>query len=296
MADAGRWVWVGGERRPVAPEEARLSALDHAYLYGSGLYETLRTYHARPFALAEHLDRLRRGAERVGFPPLPLEEMGGALRALAARRAPEDSYLRLTASPGLQFPGWHTALEGAVRWAAYAGPLAPRVAVHYERGVRCVMGSRPRWNPGGFAPAVKFAANPEFVLARKEAAASEAFEVLLLNDRGFLAEGSSSNVFLVKGGKLVTPDLASGILDGVTRHVLLHLCTQADIGAEERPVRPEEIGEAQEIFVASTLKEVVPVVEVDGRPVGSGAPGAITGRLLRLFREYALENTQGEAP
>jgi branched-chain amino acid aminotransferase len=294
MVVARRWVWIGGEAEPVAPEEARLSALDHAYLYGSGLYETLRTYHARPFALAEHLERLRFGAERVGFGPLPLGEMGRTLRELAARRAHEESYLRLTASPGLQFPGWHTSLEGPVRWAAYAGPLAPHVAATYERGVRCVLGSRPRWNPGGFIPAVKFAANPEFGIMRQEGAAKGAFEVLLVNERGLLAEGSSSNVFLVKERALVTPDLGSGILDGVTRHVLLGLCKKAGIGAEERPVRPEEIWEAEELFVASTLKEVVPVVEVEGRPIGGGTPGVITDRLLGLFQEYALETTQGE--
>lgn len=296
MAGGKRWIWIGGEAAPVAPEAARISAMDHGYLYGSGLYETLRTYHARPFALAEHLERLRRGAQRVAFPPLPVDDMAAALRELAARRAPEDSYLRLTVSPGVQFPGWHTALEGPVRWVAYAGPLAPRVAATYERGVRCVLGSRPRWNPGGFIPAVKFAANPEFGIARQEGAAKGAFEVLLLNDRGVLAEGSSSNVFLVKGGGLVTPDLGSGILDGVTRDVLLHLSRRAGIGVQERPVRPEEIWEAEELFVASTLKEVVPVVEVDGRPIGPGVPGVITGRLLGLFHEHARQSTQGEAP
>lgn len=292
MSDSGRWIWVGGEAGPVRPEEARIAATDHAYLYGSGLYETVRTYHARPFALKEHIARLEHGARRMGLRSLPLTEASRALEALAAKRAPEDSYLRVTLTPGLQFPGWGVPVEGPPRWVAYAGPLAPHVAACYERGVRCTVSTRPRWNPGGFVPAVKFGGNPELQLAKKEADAAGAYEALLLNPAGFLAEGSSSNVFLVKGRRLVTPDTASGILDGVTRAILLRLSGEAGIETEDRPVRPEELWEAEEVFLASTLKEVVPVVEVDGRPIGTGAPGMVTDRLLGLYQEHALEATR----
>jgi len=170
------------------------------------------------------------------------------------------------------------------------------VAATYERGVRCLLASRPRWNPGDFIPAVKFCANVELWIAKREAEERGAFEALLRNPAGLLAEGASSNVFLVKGKVLVTPDLASGILDGVTRECLLRLAPRAGVPVEERPVRVEEIFEADEVFLASTLKEVVPVVEVDGRPVGRGEPGMITDRLLGLFQEEALEATSGGAP
>lgn len=291
MSD-GRWVWVGGEREPTAPGAARIPATEHAYLYGSGLYETLRTYHAKPFALDEHLQRLAEGMAAMEWGHPPLGEMAKAMRVLADRRAPEESYLRLATGPGLQFPGWNEPLEGPVRWCAYAGPLPPYVAAVHERGVRCVMASRPRWNPGGFIPAAKFAANPDLWLAKKEASARGAYEALLLNPAGQLAEGSSSNVFLVKDKRIVTPSLASGILDGVTRSVVLALAPQAGLEAEERPVAPGELFEAQEVFLTSTLKEVVPVVSVDGRPVGEGAPGVITDRMLGLLQEYALERTK----
>ena len=289
----GRWVWVGGEREPVAPEDARISATEHAYLYGSGLYETLRTYNGRPFGLDEHLRRLTAGMTAMGWGHPPLGEMAKALEALAARRAPEDSYLRLALGPGLQFPGWNEPLEGPVRWCAYAGPLPPRVAVHYDRGVSCVIATRPRWNPGGFIPAVKFAGNADLWLAKKEADAKGAYEALLLNSSGQLAEGPSSSVFLVKGGRLVTPDLTSGILDGVTRSVVLALAPRAGLEAEERTVLPGELLAAQEVWLTSTLKEVVPVVSVDGHPIGRGAPGAAAGRMLGLLREFALEHTKG---
>jgi len=283
-----------GEVRPAS--EGRISGLDHGYLYGSALYETLRTYHGRPFALSRHLARLARGAAVLGLGDLPLREMEGALGRLAALRSPEESYLRLTVSPGEGPPAPFGPPHGRVRWTALGGPLPPHVAATYERGVRCLFASRPRWNPGGFIPAVKFCANVELWIAKREAEERGAFEALLRNPAGLLAEGASSNVFLVKGKALVTPDLASGILDGVTRECLLRLAPRAGVPVEERPVRVEEIFEADEVFLASTLKEVVPVVEVDGRPVGRGEPGMITDRLLGLFQEEALEATSGGAP
>ncbi|MEW6757475.1 MAG: aminotransferase class IV [Acidobacteriota bacterium] len=292
---AGWWAWVSGEVGPVPAEEGRLSALDHGYLYGASLYETLRTYHARPFALQRHLERLDRGARRMGFPALPLDALARALEDLASLRAPEESYLRVTASPGARVPGGYAAPGGPPLWTALAGPLPPHVAAYYERGVRGVLSRRPRWNPGGFIPAVKFAGNPELHLARREAEAEGAFEALLLNPSGFLAEGSSSNVFLVAGKVLVTPDLQSGILDGVTRSILLDLAPKAGIPCQERPVRVEELFEAREAFLASTLKEVVPLVEVDGRPIGAGAPGLLTDRLLGLLQEHALGATSGDS-
>jgi branched-chain amino acid aminotransferase len=289
--DETRWVWVGGESEPVRPADARIHATEHAYLYGSGLYETLRTYHARPFALDAHLRRLAAGASRMAWGDLPLQAIAEALLALAAKRAPEESYLRVAVGPGLQFPGWNEPIHGPVRWCAYAGPLAPHVAAVYERGVRCILSKRPRWNPGGFTPAVKFAANAELQLAKREADAVGAYEALLLNPEGRLAEGSSSSVFLVKERRVVTPDLASGILDGVTRSCVLELCAKAGLASEERPVAPEELSDAEEIFLTSTLKEVVPVVSLDGRPIGTGVPGVIADRLLGLFQELALEST-----
>ncbi len=292
--DEGRWVWVGGEAEPVAPADARIPATEHAYLYGSGLYETLRTYHARPFALDAHLHRLASGAARLGWGDLPLGAIADAFVRLAAKRAPEESYLRVAVGPGLQFPGWNEPIHGPVRWCAYAGPLAPYMAAAYERGVRCILSKRPRWNPGGFAPAVKFAANPELLMAKREADAAGAYEALLLNPEGPLAEGSSSSVFLVKGRRVITPDLASGILDGVTRACVLQLCAKAGLASEERPVAPGELFDAEEVFLTSTLKEVVPVVSLDGRPIGTGAPGVIADRLLGLFQELALESTRGD--
>ena len=296
MDSDSRWIWIGGSSSPVPQSQAKVAATDLAYLYGSGLYETLRTYHCRPFALREHFLRLQGGASRAFFPNLPVDDMADALKALAAMRAPRESYLRLAVSPGAQFPGTPWAPGGPAAWTAYGGPLPPYNSAVHERGVRCVLSSRPRWNPAGFIPAVKFASNAEIRMAKREAEEAGAYEALLLNPAGFLAEGSSSNIFLVKDKKVITPDLASGILDGVARSLILKLASQARLVAEERPVLPSELYEADELFLASTLKEVVPVVKIGDAAVGEGRPGLITDRLLGLFQEYALESTRGAEP
>jgi len=285
------WAWTSQTREPLPAEEAGVSLLDRGYLFGDALYETLRTYHSRVFALDGHLRRLEAGARRIGYPPVPLEAIAHALRTLAEKRAPEESSLRINISRGLTHPGTSSASKGGPRWAAYCGPLPPHVSACYERGVACILSGRPRWNPGGFVPAVKFACNQELALAKEEAEREGAFEALLTTPWGLLAEGASSTVFLVLGRRLVTPDLSAGILDGLTRDCIIRLAEREGIPAEEREVSPGELLEAEEVFIASTLKEVIPVVRIGDRTVGRGEPGLITDRLLGLYQTHAIEAT-----
>ncbi len=292
MSDINAWVWTSETKEAVPASEAAVSLLDRGYLFGEALYETMRTYHSRIFALGGHLARLESGARRIGCPDLPLEEIAGALQNLASRRSPEESSLRINLSRGIAYPGYSTASVGPVRWAAYCGPLPPHVAPCYERGVTCHLSGRPRWNPCDFVPAVKFACNQELALAKLEAEKVDAFEALLLNPDGFLAEGASSTVFLVKDRRVVTPSLETGILDGLTRACILHLARRDGIPCEERKVRPEELWEAEEIFIASTLKEIIPVVRIGERVIGRGEPGLISDRLLGLYQTHAIEATR----
>jgi len=290
--DAGdRYIWTCDGPGPVPAGEARLTPLDLGYLRGESLYETLRTYHARPFAAADHLDRLEAGLGRVGQPFPERARLAGALETLAARRAPAESSLRVQVSAGTQFP-WDLA-QGPARWTLFAGPLPPHVSALYERGVRCILSTRVRTNPGGYTPAVKYAFNPEMALARAEADRTGAYEALLPAPAGELAEGTRSNVFLVEGRRVVTPHLAAGILDGVTRARVLGLCDRAGLEPVERRVEPSELFEADEVFLTATTHEVVPVVRIDDRPIGRGEPGLIADRLLGLYQEAALESTRG---
>lgn len=276
---------------PAPADGVTLSALDRGYVHGESVYETLRTYHARPFASEAHLDRLASGLSRLGVAAPPAAHLASALEGLARNRAPHESLLRVQVSAGLQFPG--APLRGPARWAAFAGPLPAHVSALYERGVRCALAPRPRWNPGGFVPAVKFAGNPDLALARAWAQAGGFFEALLLSPSGELAEGASTNVFLVRGRRVITPHLDSGILDGVTRSRVLALCPKAGLETEVRRVDPEELFTADEVFLTATTREVVPVVRIGERTIGHGEPGLITDRLLGLYQESALESTRG---
>lgn len=263
--------------------------MDWGLLHGEAIYETLRTYHARPFAFRRHLQRLLRGCQSWGFPPLQTEALEAAVMDLAGRRAPEESALRITVSRGAA-PLWVRGdMPGEPFWTVCAQPLPPHVPAYYERGVRCLVASRVRWNPGGFIPAVKFTGNPEILLARREAAAAGAFEAILLNPSGLVAEGASSNLFLVKARRLVTPSLASGILDGVTRAVVIDLAREGGLPVEERDVAAWELLQAEEVFLTSTLKEVIPVVAVNATAIGTGEPGRITDHLLGAYQERCLE-------
>jgi len=292
MADRRTWVCTSYRPEPHPADEGTVSCLDRGYVYGDAVYETLRTYRSRIFGLDEHLARLASGASRIGYTEPPLQDLRKALQALAALRAPEESYLRITLSRGTQFPGWGCPCSEDSPWTIYSGPIPPYVAAWYERGVSCTISSRRRANPGGFIPAVKFACNQELDLAKREADARGAYEALLRNPAGDLAEGTSSNVFLVSRDRLITPSLESGILDGVTRHHILRIAEADGLSVEDRTVPMKELDEADEVFIASTLKEIIPVVRIDGRPVGQERPGMITDRLLGLYQTHAIDATR----
>ena len=294
MTERGSWIWTSEADQPVPAESAVIPALNRAFLTGEGIYETVRTYHTRAFAFDSHLRRLLRGADLWGFPPVDTGDLEEAVTALAYRRSPEESALRITLSRSAAYP-WAPPEElQEPTWTVFAGPLPPHVPAFYERGVRCILASRVRWNPGGFIPAVKFTGNPEMLLAKQEARAAGAFEAILLSPGGLVAEGASSNLFLVKSRRLVTPSLSAGILDGVTRAVVLELAEAHGIAVEQREVAPWELLQAEEAFLTSTLKEVIPVVEISGTVLGTGEPGKITDYLLGAYQERCLESCAPE--
>jgi len=163
---------------------------------------------------------------------------------------------------------------------ALSGPPA----VAYREGVAAAIVGVRRAAPEAIDPSAKTGAHLPNVLAVREARAAGAHEALLLDARGFVTEGSSSNVFAVRGGALHTPPLAAGILEGVTRGVVLRLARDAGVAAEEVPLRPEDLEAADEVFITSTVREIVPVTRLGTRPVGAGRPGPVTRRLHAAFR------------
>jgi branched-chain amino acid aminotransferase len=267
----------------VPPEEARVSVYDRGFLYGDSVFETVRTYAGEPFALAEHMARLERSAERVGIAmPIPPAELGMELRrAVRAARNPE-SYARAMLTRGSGPVGLDPALASAPLRVILVEPLVPLPASIYRDGVKVITVRTAR--AADAAHGAKVGNYLASLLALKEARAAGAHEALVLDAAGQVIEGTTSNVFLVRGRGLVTPPEQAGILAGITRAHLLDIAREIGLDVRLEPVTPGDLARADEVFVSSSIREVVPVVAVDDCAIGKGSPGPVTRSLHEAFR------------
>jgi branched-chain amino acid aminotransferase len=284
-AAAGIFASVNGEVRPAA--EARVSVLDTGFTFGDSVYETLRTYGGRPFHLDRHLARLRSSADRLAIPLPAKGELERDLEAVLARAGNPESYIRLMVSRGVGDVSYHfDRVVGPTR-VVIVKPYEPLPERYYTEGAAVILAAVRRNSPRALDPAIKSGNLINNILAVQEAQAAGALEPILLNEAGDVAEGASANVFIVKGGAVLTPHLRAGILAGITRELILEIGRGLGIPMREEPLRAADLLGADEAFITSTLKEVVPVRSVDGAPVGDGRPGPVTLRLLQAYREYA---------
>lgn len=273
-------VWVNGEL--VAEARAAVSARDRGFLLGDGLFETMRAYGGRIFALREHLARLRRGAARIGM--LLPDGLEGAVRETVAANRLEDAAVRLTASRGAG-DGLLPPEAPSPTVVIAARPYRPEAA-WYERGVRAAV-ARGRVDERRATAGLKQLGYLEAVVAVAEARAAGCDDALFLDTAGHVAEAAASNVFVVVDGELLTPPLSCGVLPGVTRAAVLRLAARRGWTAAEREVAPESLERATEAFLTSSLREIVPLVEVGGRAVGAGRPGPLARTLLAEYRDVA---------
>ena len=282
----GFYASVNGEITPA--EQARVSVLDNGFTFGDAVYETLRTYGGRPFHLDRHLERLRRSAQRLAIAiPKGDDALARDLDALLRQAANSESYIRLIVSRGVGDISYHFDRMAGPTIVLVVKPLAVIPPQHYVDGVPVILSSVRRNDPRALDPAMKSCNLINNILAVQEAQAKGAFEPIMLNAIGEVAESASANVFLVQAGDLLTPPLDAGILPGVTRRVVIDLAAALGIPVREEPIAVKDLLAADEAFITSTLKEVMPISTIDGRPVGSGRPGPVTLRLLRAIREYA---------
>ncbi len=285
----------------VRPSDARVSVFDRGFLYGDSVYEVIRTYGGRPFEPDAHLARLRHSAERIGLVPKwdaarSAAEISRTLEASLDGDAPDpaaapwnvgERYVRLVMTRGAGEIGLDPALAVDPVALVIVQPLRGPPARAYADGVAAAFVGVRRASPAAIDPTAKTGAHLPNVLAVREAREKGAHEALLLDERGAVAEGSSSNVFAVRGGRVTTPPLAGGILEGVTRGVVLRLARDVGIAAAEAPLRPEDLEGADEVFITSTVREIVPVTRLGERTVGTGRPGPVTRRLHDAFRRHA---------
>ena len=282
----GFFASVNGVVTPAA--EARISVLDTGFTFGDSVYETLRTYGGRPFHLDRHLARLRDSAERLGVAvPLGDGDFGQRIDAVLARAGNEESYIRLIVSRGVGDISYHFDRVQGPTVVVAVKPLELLPERAYAHGVEAIVSSVRRNHRQALDPAMKSGNLINNILAVREAQTRGALEPIMLNQEGDVAEGASSNVFLVRQGGLLTPPLEAGILPGVTRGLVLEQARELGMRAREETIRAEDLFSADEVFVTSTLKEICPVRAIDGRPVGPVQPGPVTLRLLKIYRDHA---------
>jgi branched-subunit amino acid aminotransferase/4-amino-4-deoxychorismate lyase len=287
--DPPRHVWVDGRVLPA--DGAHLSAFDRGFQLGDGVFETLRVRGGHATELAEHLARLRRSAEGLGF-GLPDELSrwlsAGVAELLAAEGlgGPDgDASVRITVSRGVFLgrgllpPDEHPPPTIAIQ----AWPVPATPASHLEVGLHLVA-SRVRRDPENPLAALKTTSRADFVYARLEARAAGADDALFLTTDGFLSEATSANVFLVRGSELATPAFGCAILPGTTRDWILGWAADVGLAASEAWLTTADLAGADEAFLSSSVAGILPVTRFEGRPIGEGRPGAWTMR-ARADRE-----------
>jgi branched-chain amino acid aminotransferase len=268
----------------IIPEsEAKISAYDHGFLYGDGIYETMRSYDGVVFMFDRHLARLRRSASLI---KLGLPEDGylkdAVLRALRSNDL-SDAYVRITVSRGKGPIGLDPGLCGEPTLIVFAEQFRPYPESLYAGGVKLIIAETRRNLVAAIDPKIKSLNFLNNILAKIEAKEKGAYEAVMLNGEGFLAEGTVSNIFFVAEGVLCTPSAEAGILDGITRELVIGLAIKEGIEVSEGKFKPEELLGASEAFFTNTTSEVMPVSAVGEKnyPVGE-----ITKRLRQRYRDY----------
>lgn len=273
-------------------ERATVSVFDHGLLYGDGIFEGIRSYGRRVFRLDEHLRRLYASARAVQLEvPMPLEEMRKVVLETLRVNGLDDAYVRLLVTRGYGDLGLDMRKCPKATVVCIAGKIGLYPAEAYEKGLQVLTASLRRPGPDVLNPAVKSLNYLNNVLARAESVRGGCEEALLLNREGYVAECSSDNVFYARAGRLVTPPLCAGILEGVTRNAVLELGRGLGLEVREELFTLHELYRADEMFLTGTGAEIVGVRLLDGRTIGDGKVGPLTRRLTEAFR--ALTKTDG---
>jgi branched-chain amino acid aminotransferase len=292
----GGWaplVWIDGSILPAGA--ARVSVFDRGLLLGDGVYETLLLRHRRLFRWREHEQRLWQSLSlaRIELPLTP-SALHEAILACAEANAMTSARVRLTVTRGEGGPGFERLPASPPCVIIALGQSPPIPPDRLRAGAAAILAKIRQTGTDNLDPALKSISRIHLALARMEAEDSGAQEAILLGSDGILREGTASNVFLVRGGKLLTPSLDCGILQGVTRGVVLELASRARIDWEEGRYKPADLQEAEEVFLTNTSWGVLPVSRLDGRPVGSGRSGPIALNLAEAMQALVERECRGE--
>jgi len=273
-------------------EDAKISVFDHGLLYGDGVFEGIRFYHGKVFRLDEHMKRLEMSARAIALQlPMPRAEITEAVLETIRQNRLQDGYIRLVVTRGdgdLGLSPLNCPKASVIIIAASIKLYPPDM---YENGLHVVTCSTRRIPHGALSPMVKSLNYLNNVLAKLEAINAGAGEGLMLNEQGYVAECTGDNIFIIREGKLFTPPIASGALEGVTRGVVFDIAAELGLTVHEPQMTRYDIYTADECFLTGTAAEVIPAVTLDRRPIGNGQPGPITRKFIEKFTQ--LTQTSG---
>ncbi|BFH12412.1 branched-chain-amino-acid transaminase [Paenibacillus melissococcoides] len=284
-----QWIYLNGQY--VTKENATISVYDHGFLYGDGIFEGIRVYSGNIFKCREHLERLYDSAKSIMLDiPLTLEEMQDAMVETIRRNELRDGYIRLIVSRGAGNLGLDPRRCPKASVIIIVEQLAIYPEEAYRNGLRTVSVSQRRNIPDALNPKIKSLNYLNNILVKIQANLADVGEAIMLNAQGYVAEGSSDNIFIIKKGVVYTPPCYLGALEGITRGAIMELCGKLGYSLKEEPFTLHDVYVADEVFFTGTAAEVIAVREVDGRIIGSGQAGPMTLNLLKHFREIVTRD------
>jgi branched-chain amino acid aminotransferase len=287
----GMKIYVDGKY--YGERDAKISVFDHGLLYGDGVFEGIRAYNGRVFKLKEHIDRLFASAKAILLTiPISHKDMMAATVETCRRNKLHDGYIRLLVTRGVGTLGLNPNRCKNPSVVIIADKIQLYPVEVYQRGLDIITVPTTRNLHSALNPAIKSLNYLNNILAKIEANNSGCEEAIMLNAEGFVSECTGDNIFIVKGGDLMTPPLSAGALYGITRKVVMEIAAESGLRVSEPNLTRYDMFNADECFLTGTGAELVPVVKIDGRVIGNGKPGPITRRLVTQY--HALTKACGE--
>ncbi len=287
-----QWIFIGGEF--VKKEEAVISVFDHGFLYGDGVFEGIRVYSGNIFRLDAHLKRLFESAQSIMLRiPYTKEEMTQLIIDTVRKNDLQSAYIRVVVSRGKGNLGLDPSSCSHPNVIIIAEELTMFPKEYYENGIKIASVATRRNRPDVLSPQIKSLNYLNNILVKLEANQAGVQEALMMNDEGYVTEGSADNIFIVKNNVIYTPPVYLGALEGITRNAILDVAKASGYEVKETPFGRHDVYVADEVFLTGTAVEVIAVITVDGRTINDGKPGKVTNALLEEFRK--LVTTDGVA-
>ena len=281
-------VWIDG--RISDPRDAKVSVYDHGFLYGDGVFEGVRVYNGKIFECAAHVDRLYDSAKAIRLTiPYTRDQVCGVMEETIKASGYRDAYIRLIVSRGVGYLGLSPTKCERPSMICIVDTIAMYAKEFYENGMAVITASWAKPSANSVPPRVKSLNYLNSILAKMEANDAGVQEAIVLNADGNVAECTADNIFVVRNGQVLTPQTSDGILEGVTRRVVIELCGKLGVPCVEKTLQRHDLYVADECFLTGTAAEAIPVTKIDGRTIGDGKPGPVTRQIIEAFHRRIRE-------